>query len=90
MSENRSTHLPAVAGGIETVTGTLVIDTGLREVQAIAHGLAQDAVATAASTSVTLAAAVGGRVKATLKVWKADGATAGDTAAKVSWIALGK
>ena len=92
MSGNKSTHLPHVSGGIQAVpsTGSVVIDTGLRNVQGFSATLAQDAVATAASVSFELADAEAGHVKATLKTWAADGATAGSTAANVGWIALGK
>jgi len=90
---NQSTHIPEFSGNVETVpaAGSLVIDTGLKEVQAITAALAEDSVATAAAVSVTLAArTAGGTVKATLNTWAADGATAGSTAAQVSWMALGK
>lgn len=90
---NVSTHIPEFSGNIETVpaAGTLVVDTGLKEVQAISATLLTDSVATAAAVTVSLAArSGGGTVQATLKTWNADGATAGSTAASVSWMALGK
>ena len=92
MPGNKSTHIPAYAGGIETVpsSGSVVVDTGLREVQGGAAALAEDSVATAAGVSIAFAAPVGGSVKATIKTWAADGSTAGSTAAKVGWTALGK
>ena len=94
MPTPQSTHLPHVSGDIVTVpaaTGTLVVNTGLRNVQAITATLRQDAGTNAAAdVSISVADAVAGRVKATIKVWKADGTTAASVAAKVSWIALGK
>lgn len=93
MPGNQSTHLPYVSGGIAAVpaaTGTLIVDTGLRNVQAVTAALVQDSVANAAAVTVSIAAAVGGKVKITLKTWKADGATAASVLANVSWIALGK
>jgi hypothetical protein len=93
MPSPKSTHIPEKSGGIETVpaTGTLVIDTGLRDLQTLTCSLAQDAVATAASTSLELIDQEPGTTrKVTLKTWAADGATPGSTAAKVSWEALGK
>lgn len=88
-----STHLSQVAGAIETVpsSGTLIVDTGLRNLQSLVCTLAQNAVSTAATTSweeVTQAA--GTTKKVTLKTWDEDGVTAGTTAAKVSWIAVGE
>jgi len=90
----KSTHIPEMSGGIETVpaaTGTLIIDTRLRDLQTFTATLGEDAVGTAASVSwEPIAQLAGGTQKVTLKTWAADGATAGSTAALVSWLALGK
>jgi hypothetical protein len=86
-----STHLPHVSGATATVTGTLIVDTGLRDLQHFVCSLAQDAGANASSVSFALVAQTAGRNRSvTLKVWKANGATAGSVAALVSWIAIGK
>ena len=94
MPEPMHPSLPGVTGDISTVpaaTGTLVVDTGLMDVQSFSAGLAQDSVATAAGVSWEFVAEVPGTTrKVTLKTWAADGATAGSTAAKVSWIAMGR
>lgn len=92
MPGNRSTHLPHVSGGIAAVpsSGSLVVNTGLRNVQAITATLVQDASANVAGVSIELSDPVAGHVQATIKTWEDDGTTAGSSAANVSWIALGK
>jgi len=93
MSGTKSTHLPEVAGNIELVpsTGSLIVDTGLRNVQAFGVTLAQAAVADAASVAGILGDPLpGGSQKLTINVVKADGVTLGSVAAKVSWFAIGK
>lgn len=89
-----STHLPRLVGAVATVpaaSGTLIVDTGLRDLQTLVCTLAQDAVGTAATVSWELVTQVAGTTrKVTLKTWDEDGATAGSTAARVTWIALGK
>ena len=88
---NKSTHLPEVSGGIESVTGTLTVETGLRSLQSAVATLGEDAVATEASVSVTpIDPPAGGTYKLTLSVWNADGATPGASATKVNWMAFGK
>lgn len=82
-----STHLPEVAGDIETVTGSLVIDTTLRQVQSYNATLASIPSANAASVAATLDDA---KRELTLLVVKADGVTPGSVAVKVAWFALGK
>lgn len=91
MTDSLSTHLPAVSGGIESVTGTLVVDTGLRNVQTIVACAGEDHTADVGGVSVTIAAVVGGgTVKATLSVWEDDQATPGTAATAVHWMAIGK
>ena len=94
MSSFLSTHLPAVSGGLSTVpaaTGTLIVDTGLMDLQTFVCSMAQNSVGTASTCSWELITQVAGTTrKVTLKTWDEDGATAGTTAAKVTWIALGK
>lgn len=88
-----SKHLPEVSGALDALvpaTGTLVVDTGLRDMAMFTCALAQDSVATAASVSwEKVAQEPGGTQKVTLKTWAADGAAAGSTAALVSWTAIG-
>lgn len=87
----KSTHLPELAGAIDMVTGSLIVDTGLRNVQSFAVTLAQAPTATDASVAGLLAEPTpGGHQKLTLIVVAADGVTPGVTATKVSWTALGK
>ena len=87
----KSTHIPEYAGDIVDVTGSLIVDTGLREVQSFSVSLAQQASATEAIADGVLGdIEPGGTQKLTLEVFAADGATPGAAAAKVSWMALGK
>lgn len=89
----KSSHIPEFAGDVVTVpaTGSVIVETQLRAIQAATATLAQDAVATAASVSVEIGdPPQGGNQQLTIKTWAADGATAGSTAAKVAWTALGK
>jgi len=87
----KSTHIPEFAGGIVAVTGTLTIDTGLRDVQSFSVTLGTTSVNTAASVGGVLQDAVAGQTrKILLQTWAADGATAGSTAADIAWTALGK
>jgi len=94
MSDPLSTHLPNVSGTTSTVpaaTGTLIVDTGVRDLQTFVCTLAQDAVANASSVSYALVAQAAGTTrKVTIKAWKSDGATAASVVALVSWIAIGK
>jgi hypothetical protein len=86
-----SPHIPEVAGEIVAVTGTLLVDTGLREIQTFSATLAQTSIAGAASVSVLpQAVSDGGHQKLLLQVWAADGATPSAVAANVAWLALGK
>jgi hypothetical protein len=88
---SKSTHLPEMAGDILTFTGTQVVDTGLRQLQAFSATFAQDTHADAAMVSALPIAPTGGATwKLNLKAWKADGTTAASIASKVSWMALGK
>lgn len=87
----KSTHIPEFAGDVVEVTGTLIVDTGLREVQAFSATLATQSTATAAIVDAVLGAVKpGGTQSITLEVFAADGATPGAAAVKVSWMALGK
>jgi hypothetical protein len=82
-----------MAGDVTLVpdSGSIEVDTELRNIQSATATLAEDALATAASVSVEIGdPPQGGNQKLTIKTWAADGATAGSTAAKVAWTALGK
>lgn len=85
---------PAMAGGEVTVpaAGSITVDTGVRDLAYANVALAQDSVATAAGVSWSRVARVKGDLtaKILIKTWAADGATAGSTAALVSWSAFGK
>lgn len=83
----KSTHLPEVAGAIEAVTATLVVDTGIRQVQAFNVCMAQDPTAAEAIVAGVLDAE---KRKLTIKVFAPDGVTPGVAAAQVSWTAIGK
>lgn len=93
MPEPHSTHLPGVSGAVEAVTITKVIDTGLRDVQAMTVSMLQDSVAAEATVTALPIARVAGSgdtQKYNLKTWNADGVTPGVAAVNVSWLALGK
>jgi hypothetical protein len=87
----KSTHIPEYAGDVVEVTGSLVVDTGLREVQAFSATLAAQASATEAIVDAVLGDVVpGGSQSMTLEVFAVDGVTPGAAAVKVAWMALGK
>lgn len=92
MPDPLSTHMPNVSGGTTAAfTGTLIVDTGVRDLQSFTCTLAQDAVANASSLSYALVAQAAGTTrKVTIKAWKADGATAASVTAIASWLAIGK
>lgn len=90
MVNPKSKHLPEVAGAIETVTGDLYIETGLRNIQTFVASLAQPIVAgdeALVSWEFPDEEAFPGRVL--LHVYKTTFA-AGTNPAKVSWFALGR
>jgi len=87
-----SKHIPGVARGIETVTGTAIVDTGMKVLESCVVSLAQ---APNATESLVGWAEVppqtpGGNVKITLYVFAVDGTTPGASAAKVAWLAEGR
>lgn len=90
----KNAFYPAQAGGIVTVpsAGSIVVDTGIRDLDYAVVSLAQDSAATAAGVSFSRVARAAGDLtaKITIKTWNADGATAGSTAAVVNWAAFGK
>jgi len=90
-----SDHIVGVAGAVESVTGTLVVDTGLKKLQSFAAALKLTTVAANEESIVTWEEVPpqnpGGTVKVTLYVWKGgtSSGTAGDSAVDVSWVAIG-
>lgn len=87
----KNSHLPEVSGGIATVTGSLVVDTGLRKLQSVVATLGADSTATDAIVTLALQDIVpGGTQKMTVKVWAVDGVTPGVTAVPVHWLAVGE
>jgi hypothetical protein len=87
----KSTHIPEYAGEVVEVTESLIVDTGLREVQSFAVTLASQASATEAIVNGVLGPIIpGGTQKLTLEVFAQDGATPGASAVNVAWMALGK
>jgi len=90
MTAPKSPHIPEVAGAIATVTGTLLVDTGLREIQSFSVSLAQaTGTATAVVTAVVQAVAAGQTAKLLLQAWEDDTTTASSAAAQVAWLAIG-
>lgn len=94
-NENLSKHIPGMSGGKVSVTGTLTVDTGLRNIRSAVACLGTDAVANEEATvTVKRVAQVRGEpgnAKIILKVWKGGTAsgTAGDSAVDVEWLAIG-
>ena len=87
----KSTHIPEVAGAVELVTGSLTVETGLREIQTFSVTMAQAPTATEASPAGVLEDVIPGKSqRLILKVVAADGVTPGVAMAKVAWLALGK
>lgn len=87
----KSTHLPEVSGDIVAVTGTLIVDTELRDLQSAMACLAESSTATEAIVNVVpQAQGAGETAKIQIEVFAADGSTAGASAVNVYWMALGK
>jgi len=81
---NAASGLQLVTGS-DDITGTLQIDHGLTTVTWALCSMAQDAVADAATCSVAIVTN-----DVTVKVWKADGVTAGSvTDVTVNWLVIG-
>lgn len=96
MAAPLSTHIPGAAGDVEVVvTGTLIVNTGLREILTYGACLAEDAAISGDVVSVTLTKASAGKMATlTLKVWKRTAAgdctpIAATAAKKVTWFATG-
>lgn len=87
----KNSHLPEVSGGTELVTESLIVDTGLRNLQTVVATLGAVAVAAEATVSVTLEDLVPGATrKIKLHVWNADGVTVGVAEVAVNWLAIGE
>lgn len=89
-----SKHIPQTAGGIESVTGSLEIDTGVRRLLAFAPALVATAIAANEESIVTWAKSgisASGTQLVTLYVFKGgtNHGDPGDSAVDVSWYALG-
>ena len=89
-----STHIPGLAGDVVAVTGTLIVDTGLRNMQSCCANLQAAAMTANEEATVSweeLPQLPGSTVKVKLYVWKGGTASgsAGDSAVNVSWIAMG-
>jgi len=87
----KSTHLPETSGAIEIVTGSLIVETNLRNLQSFVAVFAQPLVA--AEEAILgwelLPQAPGTPARAKLYTYTAAG-VAGTNPVKVSWIAIGK
>lgn len=90
----KNPYYPGISGGIEDVTGELIVDTGLMEVFAISATLLTAVAANEESdVAIELQDAVAGTTrKAKILVTKGgtNHATAGDSAVSVSWMAIGR
>ena len=91
MSAPMSTHLPEVSGEVVAVTGTLLVDTGLRKIQSFSATLAQTPTVDAANaTAVPQDIEAGQTQKLLLQVWEDDLVTPAAVAANVAWAAFGQ
>lgn len=88
-----STHIPGIAHGLEAVTGSAIIDTGLRNLEGFSACIQGTVAANEESivSFVPIAQSAGETAKVTVYVYKGGTAhaTAGDSAVNVSWIAIG-
>lgn len=73
--------------GVNTVTTTLTITHGLTTPQAAFCTLIQDSEANGATCSTTINGGTGAVV---LKLWKADGVTAGSVGKQIAWMVTGQ
>ena len=88
----KSTHLPEVSGDIVSVTGSLVVKTGLRDIQTFVAAFAQaltPATAEATLSRELLPQAPGAQQEVEIKTYLLAG-TPGVTPTKVSWLAVGR
>jgi hypothetical protein len=89
MAGNASDIYPGWAGSIESVTGSLTVDTGFKKVRSFSVDLAEAASVASAQASGTLVPAANGEnAKITLNVKQDDHATDSVTATDVAWMAL--
>jgi hypothetical protein len=92
--QGNNKYYPAISSGMVTVpsSGSIEVDTELRDLDQATVSLAQNSAGTAASCSWTRVTRAPGDLtaKITIKTWAADGATAGSSACNVSWMAFGK
>lgn len=85
-----SPHIPGVAGAQVSVTGTLVVDTGLRNVRTHGANLGQAAVAASSYANSVLTQGVAGKpATLSVQVREDDGTTISSAVAIVSWWAIG-
>lgn len=89
MSAPKSTHIPEVAHGIAAVTGTLIVETDLRDIQTAVATLKATAIA---ANEESHAIVTWSGSKLTIKVYKGGTAsgTIGDSAVNVCWMAIGQ
>jgi hypothetical protein len=95
MSDAKSTHIPEMSGaeGV-AVTGSLIVDTGLRTLQTAMVALMGTLTAGAGDgnhitwSKETLVPGQTQKIK--IEVWDATHAAAATNAVNVSWLALGK
>jgi hypothetical protein len=89
--EPYSTHKPYESGRVVDVTGSLIVDTGLRKVRTFSATLAAEPIATDCIVAAALLDEPDRATKRlTLYVKAADGTTDGVTATAVAWHALGE
>lgn len=90
---HKNTHIPELAGAIETVTGTLIVEPGVRDLQSFTVSFAHNNFLPDEEAHVTwFFTNAGSRRFVTIRLEKGglnDGVL-GDNPTQVSWIAIGK
>ena len=87
-SPQMSTHIPGRSGGIEKVTGSLIVDTGILNVRNFTVTLGQATAAGAAVVAGALTQGVAGKpAKLELLVFEDDTTTPSTDEVLVSWSA---
>jgi hypothetical protein len=94
MPAPQNQYVPGNTHGEVTVpaTGSVQVDTGMKDLTTATVSIAQASVATAAGITWERVARVkgDGTAKILIKSWAADGLTAGSSAMKASWSAWGR
>lgn len=92
MAPPLSTHLPGLAGALETVTGEMIVDTGLKDIQTVVVTPNETNIVPDEEATVSWYPLPESSSKIVLRVEKggANSGIVGTNPFKVSWLALGR